>query len=88
MPSKHEYEHYVLIKHKKYAFYYSDTAVFNPPDLEDPDYPDHYILDIGDTPEEKEALDSMYTRYPEDEAFFIVPKHDIQCIGAKPRNYP
>ena len=83
----HKYVHYVKIDGVNYPFYYSNEPVINRTDILDLRYPDMYVLDIGETKADKTRLAEIYFQLPEDAAFFLIPKEDVQCIGSKPTDY-
>lgn len=76
------YRHYMTIERTKYTFDYSESPTFKTSDFLYKDDPTFYYVQLGDTQEEYDKLDSMYE--VDKEGFYIVPVEDVTTIGSEP----
>lgn len=77
-----KYRHYMTIEGVKYTFDYSNSPAFKTNKLLHKDDPTFYHVQLGDTQEEYDKLDSMYE--VDKEGFYIVPAEDVTTLGSEP----
>lgn len=76
------FRHYMTIEGKRYTFDYSNSPVFKTDQLIHPDDKTFYYVQLGDSQEEYDKLDSMYE--VDKEGFYTVPVEDVTTIGSYP----